>query len=158
MSKAILFAPLLALSLCACSSDQLSRASAAYEDAFVPIEDIGRFDQWRQSAPLSKLLADGQPASLVEIGRRFEVGAGVPADPSCAGWWYERAFATVYEEPWSTADAKGRVYSGGSVRRTGYPKARVSYRKVMKTPGFERLSGAAGENRCAVDGASTAAR
>ena len=156
MSKTVLLAPLLLFLLAACNSDQLRRANAAYEDAFVPVEDIGRFDQWRRSAPFPKLLADGQPASLVEIGRRFEVGAGVPTDPSCAGWWYERAFDVFYQEAGSSADAKGRVYSTGTVRRTGYPKARVSYRKVMKTPGFERLDDRAGSARCAVDGPRTA--
>lgn len=136
-----------AVLLSACTTAQVQRVSAAYEDAFVPIESIGRFDHWRQKASPDELLKDGHPFSLVELGRRFEVGAGVPKDRDCAAWWYNRAFLTPYDEAQSTY-AGGMVISTGTLRRAGLPQARVAFKHLLKSGPVNELPLEEARRRC----------
>jgi hypothetical protein len=134
--------------LSGCTISQIQQASAAYEDAFVPLENIGRFDRWRQKAPPARLLQDGHPDSLVELGRRSETGeGGMPKDRTCAAYWYQRAFGTPYDEQTSTY-AGGMVIDTGKVRRAGLPQARVALRKLMKAGGVEHITMGDADARC----------
>jgi hypothetical protein len=135
----------LAFSTAGCTAIQA--AGVAAEDAFVPLENIGRFDHWRQQATFDRLIADGQPASFVEIGRRFGDGDRLPRDRDCAAWWYERAYFTPYVQELTTY-SNGMVVSGGKVTRPGYPQARVAYKKLIKGGPARRLDAAEASMRC----------
>ncbi|HEV2533715.1 hypothetical protein [Phenylobacterium sp.] len=135
------------MTLAGCSAAQWQRANAAYEDAFVPIESIGRFDRWRQKVSPADLVRDGHPLSLVEIGRRYEVGAGLPKDRDCAGWWYSEALITWYDEPQS-GYAGGHVTSLGTLRRQGLPQARVALKRLRAAGPVTLLDGAQARARC----------
>ena len=139
-------AALLALLLGACSAMQ--SAGMAYDDAFGSLEGIGRFDKWRQEATPAKLLVDGHPESLVEIGRRFEVGAGLPRDRDCAAWWYERAHGVSYQEPRYVYSSVLGSQSAGTITRSQYPRARLAYRKLLKAGPVTTLTTDQALTRC----------
>ena len=110
----------------------LGQVARSYEDGFASIESIGRFDGWRQKVTPAELRAKGGAWDYLELGRRFEIGGGVPVDRDCAGYWYRTAFDTPYEEAKSSYGGNGQATGRWMETRNGLPQARVAYRKLLK--------------------------
>lgn len=132
------------LALCLASCQSVRGTANAFEDFFAPIEGFPRYAQGLQTEPLEALPAARRGWREYEIGRRFELGLGVPQDPACALRWYYVAAASPYEDiDWNTASG----FYGQTVTRYGLPWARIAIRRIEKSAPSAR---AASHGRCEI--------
>lgn len=152
MLRSYFVAVMLGLALTGCAGGRIEAAYLRYEEAFVPLESIGRFDRWRQRVAPADLLKDGHPFSLVELGRRAELGVnGVAQDRDCAAWWYQVAYQTAYQEPNPSPTGN----SVGTYTRAQLPQASVALKKLLKAGPVDGLEPLEAERRCRAFGVVT---